>query len=876
MLVALKSVFRGLPQLLVCLAVVGSLNSLPAPGFGADPAETISSNAPAAHSLSAKANTVTATGNANTAGRDNHESENFETESFEGEQAPGLGNEKAVVKVDFARDVKPLLARRCFACHGPDKAEGGLKFTEEKTVRAEAESGLFAVVPFKPEESELLRRVTTHDEFERMPPEGKPLTAAEIETLRNWIAGGAKWDIHWAFKTPEVVMPPAVRNEQWCHNGIDRFLLTKLEAAGLQPASPADRRTLIRRVTFDVTGLPPTPAEIDAFVSDRDPLAYEKLVDRLLASPAYGERWARHWLDLVRYAETNSYERDNPKPNAWKYRDYVIDSLNSDKPYDQFLIEQLAGDELPDPTTDTLTATAYYRLGVWDDEPADPLQARYDEFDDIIKTTSQVMLGLTVDCARCHDHKIDPIPQKDYYSLLAFFHELTPYGTRGEQTAYNQIEITPEELRDEYERLRKRSRELRRRLHTIEQRGIVKMSAPDQRQTEGPDRERLLEEKLADYLSVKDLEVYTALNTELLRTEAEFAALPRRETTLGVAKVEKTPPETFVLLRGSPQAHGDPVEPAFPTIFDTAPPKEFPAGIESASSGRRLVLAEWIASDDNMLTSRVMANRLWQHHFGRGIVRSPNNFGQLGAPPTHPELLAWLGAELVRANWNLKPLHRLILTSAAYRMGNASEPTALAKDPANDLFWRFDMRRLSAEELRDSILAVTGQLNSKMHGEWFFPVLSEEVLAGQSRPGAGWGNSSESERDRRSIYIHVKRSLPVPLLAAFDFPETDVTCEGRFRTTQPAQALSLLNGQFLQEESKELAEHVKEHAGDDRSRQVSYLLEIALNRPATTREVERGITLMQTLQSKHNLSAQRAFELYCLVVLNLNEFVYLD
>lgn len=778
--------------------------------------------------------------------------------------------------VDFGRDVQPILARNCFACHGPDQAEGGLNLTEKESVlSAELDSGLHAIVAGNLDDSELLRRISSHDEFERMPPEGKPLKQEEIGIIRKWIEQGAEWEGHWGFEKPQVVDPPAVKDESWVSSPIDRFVLSRLEAAGLTPAKQADRRTLIRRAYYDLTGLPPTPAEVKSFVEDSDPKAYEKLIDRLLDSPRYGEKWARHWLDVVRYAETNSFERDGQKPNAWRYRDYVIKSFNDDKPYDQFIIEQLAGDELPNKTTESIIATGYYRLGIWDDEPADPLQSRFDELDDIVSTTSQAFLGITTGCARCHDHKIDPIPAADYYGMLAFFHEVTPYGERGDQRSNSQTDISPPELRERYADLQSKIDALKPQMEEIEQRGIVKMSAPDQRKSEGPRRQELLDKKLAKHLDPSDLEHYSALKAERQRYESQLAALPPRETALSVAKCLPEPPETFVMLRGSPHSPGDKVEPHFPSLFEPEEP-QFPEDQPgSHSSGRRLTLAKWIASPENRLTARVMANRIWQHHFGRGIVRSSNNFGQLGTPPTHPELLNWLGQRFVDLGWRMKPLHREIMLSSTYQMSSEGNEAALAKDPANDLLWRFDMRRLTAEELRDSILAINDRINLEMFGPWFYPKLSQEVLAGQSRPGEGWDNSSEAERNRRSIYAHVKRSLPVPILSVFDFPDSDGSCEARFTTTQPAQALTMLNGDLLNEEAELFADRLKQEE-KTLDGQVRRALELALCRTATSEEVERGKNLIATLKDTHDINDDRALDLYCLVVLNLNEFAYLD
>ena len=781
-------------------------------------------------------------------------------------------------KVDFIKQVQPILAKQCYACHGPDEAESGLRFDKQASVFGEAESGDHAIVAGDIDASELIARITSDDESERMPPEGDPITPEEIEILRRWIEQGAEWDIHWAFKPMQSAGPPEVDDPAWSQNPIDAFIFDGLRRVGLQPNSPADRRALVRRAVYDLTGLPPTAEQVQQFVNDSDPSAFEKLIDEQLDSHHYGERWGRHWLDLVRYAETNSYERDGPKPNAWKYRDYVIRSFNDDKPYDQFLQEQLAGDELDEVTQETLTATGYYRLGIWDDEPADPLLARYDELDDIIMTTSQVMLGLTINCARCHDHKIDPIPQSDYYSLLAMMADVTSWGSRGDQRSNNQIDVTSDELRAKYQANDEQRRKLEADKRKVEQAGIAKMSAPDQRATEGPkrERERVLKQKLKDHLDDESWTQYQALKKQLAEVEKQGKELPPRETVMGLAKTISEPKQTFVLFRGNPHSPADPVEPRFPTIFESEAPTSFPKTDDSA--GRRRVLAEWMTTSNNRLTARVIANRVWQFHFGRGIVRSSNNFGLLGTPPTHPELLDWLAQRLIEDGWKLKSLHRLIMTSRAYQMSSAGQQEGLAQDPNNETFWRFDPRRLSAEEVRDSLLAVNGTLNRKAYGPSIYPKLSQEVLAGQSRPGSGWGNSSEEDRNRRSVYIHVKRSLLTPLLTAFDFPDPDLTCEDRFDTLQPGQALSLLNSEFIHQQAKHLAGLIGVTEDDELGPNeiVKRSVAAVLGREATPDEIAEGKQLIEDLVSRRKLSRQRAAELYCLTVLNWNEFLFVD
>jgi hypothetical protein len=777
----------------------------------------------------------------------------------------------AAAPVSFLHDVKPLLARRCFSCHGPNAHKGGLRLDKADSAIAELDSGVHAIVPGNVEQSALVTRVTADDESERMPPQGKPLSPGEIEILKKWIAAGAKWEKHWAFVPPRQQTPPEVQNKGWVQNPIDAFVLAKIEENGLAPAAPADKRALARRACFDVTGLPPTNEQLQSFLDDSAPDAWPRLIDNLLASPHYGEQWARHWLDVVRFAETNSFERDGVKPNAWKYRDYVIRSFNDDKPYDQFVREQLAGDELDRVTNDSMIATAYYRLGTWDDEPADGLQARFDEFDDIISTTSQAFLGLTVGCARCHDHKIDPIPQTDYYGLLAFFADVTPYGDRS-----SQWDMSKPEERARRAALREKEDTIRKELRAIEDVGVGRMSASEQDIARTPDRAALLQDKLEQHLNVSEWTLYQETTKRLTAAHQEISKLPPLESTLGLAKCEPHPEATHVLMRGNPHVPGETVEPHFPVLFGDAPPEIPPAAASAHSAGRRRVLADWIASPHNMLTARVIVNRVWQHHFGRGLVRTTNNFGELGTPPTHPELLDFLALWLVDHNWQLKPLHRLILSSNTYRMSSAGNPRGLAVDPANDLLWRFDVRRLSAEEIHDAALVVSGEFNPAMFGPGYYPKLAQEVLATQSRPGDGWGQSSPEEQARRSVYMHIKRSLLPPLLTAFDFPDVDASCDARFVTTQPGQALAMLHAEFLNEQAARLATRVTAQAGADLRAQIATTIRLALGRPPTDKEVAEGIDLVTRLTKVRSQKPADALKYWCLTVLNLNEFVYLD
>ena len=809
----------------------------------------------------------------------------------------------------FEREVKPILRANCIACHGAEKKiQGKLKLTSRESVLAGGESGP-AVSLESPDESLLLEAINWAS-FE-MPPKGK-LPLAQIETLTKWVKMGLPWPEgergnliqhgppvvdeaarnFWAFRPVSRPAVPTVNNASWVRNPIDAFILAKLEEKGLLPAASTDKTALLRRLYYSVIGLPPSPQQIETFLSDTSPDAYEKVVEELLQSRHYGEHWGRHWLDLVRYAESNSFERDNPKPFVWRYRDYVIRSLNDDKPYDQFLREQLAGDELDQVTSDTIIATGYYRLGLWDDEPADPLLAYYDGLDDIVATTGQTMLGLTMNCARCHDHKIDPIPQRDYYQMVAFFHGIKHYGVRADETvAANSLRFigTEEERRKHSEQLAEYERQvsdIERQCKEIEDPILEKLQGGERDDFKYPRyRVRILRKHVGELISQETLDRYAELREQAERLARNRPAM--NEQALCV-KEEPQPHGTFVLLRGNPLSHGEKVMPAFPAVLTaagTAPP-EISRPPTGESSGRRRVLADWIVSEQNPLTARVIANRVWQYHFGRGIVRSSSNFGYMGTPPTHPDLLDWLASELVHPTqsgdyqpqpWSLKHLHRLILMSNAYRMSVQADPKALEIDPENDLLSHFDLRRLTAEEVRDSILAACGNLNlAKTEGPSIYPEIPREVLAGQSMPGANWKKSTPEEAASRSVFVHIKRSLAVPILAAFDAPDPDAPCPVRFTTTQPTQALGMLNSRFLNSQAEIFAKSVKNEAGDQRPDQVRLALRRVLQRSPSDAEVDRGVKFIEALIGQEKLGQDEALRQFCLLALNLNEFVYLE
>ncbi|MCS6863607.1 MAG: PSD1 and planctomycete cytochrome C domain-containing protein [Gemmataceae bacterium] len=802
----------------------------------------------------------------------------------------------------FEKDVLPVLQKHCFKCHGddPEKVKGGLNLTTRAAILQGGDSGP-AVHLAQPAASLLLKAIHYQDEAYKMPPKGQ-LPQADIATLEKWVHAGLPVPAarmgsatapphksripdeakkYWAYQPLKRPAVPEVANPKWViRNPIDAFIAAPWQAKGLQPVAAADRATLIRRAYYDLIGLPPTPEQIDAFVASTEANAWEKLIDQLLASPHYGEKWGRHWLDVVRYAETNGYERDGPKPFAWRYRDYVIQSFNADKPYNQFIIEQLAGDELDGFHPDAIIATGYYRLGLWDDEPADPLQALYDGYDDIIATTGQAFLATTFNCARCHEHKADPIPQADYYRLLAFFRDIKPYSlTRDVRSPFNLTDITPPAQRAQYEaELQKRNTrlaEVKKAMQAIEDDIIRTLPAEDQRAAEGPDRPQVVRTKVVPKLTGAQQEHYTALRKE--RTELEKKTTPPGQVlALSVNNCDRTPPATHILIRGSPHAPGKEVQPGFPTVLGLPDPVIPPPRPGQKSSGRRSVLAQWIASADNPLTARVFVNRVWQYHFGKGIVPTANDFGKLGEPPSHPELLDWLASEFIAGGWKLKRLHKLIMMSNTYQLASVAHADNLRIDPANTYLWRFNMRRLTAEEIRDSILAVSGTLNLKQFGPSTYPKIPKEVLAGQSVPGQGWPTSPPEEANRRSIYAHVKRSLRVPILLGFDQPDPDSSCPVRYVTTVPTQSLGLLNGEFANEQAELFAQRLQKEHPNDRAAQVTRAIRLTTGRQPTAEEVKADVAFIQRLEDKHRLTAKQALTQYCLLCLNANEFIYLD
>jgi len=735
------------------------------------------------------------------------------------------------------------------------------------------------------------------------------------------IAGAPKADEkekHRAFqpvRRPEI---PAVSDPAWSRNPVDRFVLAKMEVEGVKPVEAADRRTLIRRLYLDLIGLPPTSDEVQAFLDDKSPDAVAKVVDDLLARPQYGERWARHWLDVVRYAETNGYERDGDKPHAWRYRDYVIGALNQDKPYNRFLVEQLAGDEVEGSEASAKIASTFLRLGTWDDEPAEPMVDRYDQLDDVLGTAATAFLGITLRCARCHDHKYEPFSQVDYYRMLAVFEPLKrprierlevdrPVGTEAELAAYHAgIAESSAEFARAWERIEalirpeidrlfapsekpKDGKPARKRTSLPPEAVKVFRVNPGKRSPEQWELVRLfagqLEAEARATATAEKLAALKPLDERIVAIKARGPKeLPR--AYIWEEDVSKAP-ATHVFKRGDPTRPSVAVEPGVPAVLAARQPD--PPRPTVGSSGRRLWLARWMTSPENPLVSRVIVNRIWQFHFGEGLVASSNDFGVMGEAPSHPELLDWLASELMSSGWRLKPLHRMIVLSQAYQRSSAFDPEAARVDPKGTLLWRWRQRRLEAEVVRDSILAVSGQLNPRMGGPGFYPTLPRAVLEGQSKPGDGWGQSDGREQSRRSIYIFAKRCLAVPELDLLDTPDTTSSCERRMVSTTGPQALTFLNGAFIQEQARHFAARLVAETGQAARDQVERAFVLTSGRPPRPEESRAAVDFLKRQEQQILADAvdgdtkaglepgdarQKALEAFCLVILNMNEFVY--
>ena len=839
--------------------------------------------------------------------------------------------------VSFERDVKPVLEARCLKCHGAKLQLGKLDLrTRESAVAGGAHGPAF--VAGNAEASRLYRHVAGLEK-PPMPMDGR-LRASEVEVLRGWLAQGAPWSgtlaeaalrkepepedrtiapearQWWSFRPLRSGEPPRNGNSQWDAHPVDAFVFAKWREQRLTHAPEADRGTLARRAYLDLTGLPPSPEQVSAFIADTAPEAWERLIDRLLASPHYGERWGRHWLDVARYADSNGYEHDFDRPNAWRYRDYVIDAFNRDTPYDVFLREQIAGDEMAPATEARLIATGFLRnyAKVGFREKDNP-QFRFDYLDDMIATLGRGVLGLTVQCARCHDHKFDPIPQRDYYamqaSLWGYVEVDHPLAPKAEADAYTAGVAAVEEklnpLRAELRDLEAPyARQVREKKYRAWPKHIQEaVFTPEEKRTPG---QVLLANQIIRTTGASGAEMEPLMTPEDLARRRDLAArmariekqrpapIPvamgitdgdyrftpdgagdepapgkgiKREAAEGSflcdgAKPYEAPPSYF-LHHGDMDSRGRRMQPGFVQVatYSELPVETPPA--HHRTSGRRTALANWLVARDNPLTARVMVNRIWHHHFGRGIVTTLDNFGKTGEPPTHPELLDWLARRFIDDGWSMKRMHKLLMTSRAYRLASGfTGPANEQRDAANLFWWRFRAQRLEAEVVRDSILAAAGSLNTKMGGPAVFPPLPEETL--KSMDKGIWRRQPDGpETWRRGVYVYRKRGLPFPFFEVFDLPDQNITCGRRNVSTVPTQALTLLHNEFVIAQAGRLAARVAAEAGDSHVARLERAYWLVLGRAPEAAERTAGLAFLES----------QPLEGLAHVLLNLNEFVYL-
>lgn len=761
----------------------------------------------------------------------------------------------AAQRVLFEDKVLPVLQGKCFECHSHagNKMKGGLVLDTLGGFITGGDSGP-AIVLGKPDESLLIKAVKHTDDHLKMPAKKPKLSEEEIDYLAEWIRQGAPWpgsDLSkikprgkitdedrqwWSFQPLKQPALPNVKDNGWVKNEVDRFIFARLEKEGLKPANQAEKSALIRRVTFDLTGLPPTPGEVDNFLHDNSPDAYEKLIDRLLASPQYGERWARHWLDLVRYADSDGYRLDEYRPLSWRYRDYVVKAFNTDKPYNLFVKEQLAGDELYPDNPEALVATGYLRHWIYEYNNRDVRGQWTTIMNDITDTTGDVFFGLSLQCARCHDHKYDPLLQKDYFRLQAFFAPILPRedliaATEKEKADY-QAKLTVWETK---------TAEIRKEIEEIEakyrpnaaHKAIIMFPEDIQAMIHKPVAERdPLEHQLAElaYRQVtyeyermertikgEDKDRYLALKKQLAQFDKEKPA----ELPIVLAATDLGPKAPPVLI---PKKGKEPVEPGFLSVLDERPATIKPVPTAPNSTGRRAALAEWLTQPENPLTARVIVNRIWQYHFGRGLASSASDLGKLGEEPSHTDLLNWLAVDFVKEGWSIKKLHKQIMLSATYRQAvtHPQMEVGKLKDPENKLYWRANVRRLDAEQIRDAVFAVTGELESKSGG-----------------PGV------IATEPRRSIYTRIMRNTRDPLLDVFDAPLWFNSASARDTTTTPVQSLLLINSQLMLQRAKAFAERLEKEGSADESRMVEYAFQLAYGRNPTPKETTAAVQFIK-------------------------------
>ena len=770
---------------------------------------------------------------------------------------------QAVRKLDFARDVQPIFAANCVVCHGPSQQMNGLRLDSPEAILKGSNAGP-VVVPGDSAGSRLVHRITSADPAIRMPLGGKPLTPDQIALLRAWIEqrepAGSK---HWSFQPIRRSPVPAVANRAWVRNPIDAFILARLERDKIEPSAEADAVTLLRRVTLDLTGLPPTPQDAAEFLADQRPGAYERLVDRLLASPHYGEKWARHWLDLARYADSDGYEKDLVRGHAWRYRHWLIDALNRGMPFDRFTVEQIAGDLLPRATVEQRVATGFHRNALKNREAGvHPDQARFEEIVDRTNTVGAAWLGLTLGCAQCHDHKFDPISQKDYYQFFAFFDsageaaidaplpgELGPHLRARPKYATERTALLAK-----YEIPEQQAAWEANILRAMDQPGVnldwdfvvtsLRASfdgAERLLRTDPARRSPKRAEELADYFVARagpEIAKDKALLARFKELRAKLAALEKSLPALSQADVLEENPQpviTRLALRGDYRAKGIEVRPGTPAALPPARPSDQPP---------RLRLAEWLVSRDHPLTARVAVNRIWQELFGRGIVATSEDFGAPGEKPTHPELLDWLAAEFMDRGLSLKQMQRLMVLSAAYRQSSRQRDDLNDRDPANTLLARQSRLRLPAELIRDAALEASGLLNPAVGGPSIRPPQPDGVSK-LTYNDSKWKESEGPDRYRRGLYVQYQRTSPHPQLVNFDAPDANTSCTRRRRSNTPLQALNLLNDPVFFEAAQALALRVLREAPAEWNDRVDYAFRLCLARKPQPAERDRVATFFR-------------------------------
>ena len=836
----------------------------------------------------------------------------------------------------FTQKVAPIFAQNCVMCHGAKMQRGGLDLrTEQATIKGGGRGT--SVVPGKPEES-LLYKFITHKEEPGMPMGGK-LADAEIAAIAEWIKGVApsavapvaetiptrthgysitakdrQW---WSFIKPVRPVVPTVQNRPWVRNEIDAFVLNKLENNGLTPSAPADARTLIRRVYIDLIGLPPTPEEVAAFVKNPSNTAYEKIVDKLLSSQHYGERWGRHWLDLARYADSGGYEFDYDRPHAWHYRDWVIQALNSDMPYNQFVLAQLAGDQIKPGDPEAIIPTTFCRNGPTVDNVNNE-ETRSDEMDDMVATTSSVFMGLTMGCARCHDHKYDPLPTKDYYRMVAIFNSSEkaekPLVTEQEIAQHKELnKAVDEKQKPSKKQLAELEKPLRERLMNEKidfHLKLAEMSSGFGDKTKEQFRTELAA-RLGKEINIQneDIEEIIAPDQQVIRKQLlkQIEALNQTRpkpylAAMGVTE-KKEPTKSHLFLRGNHRTKGEEVFAGLPSVLSD--------GKDLQPIDTRKQLAEWIVSPDNPLTARVAVNRIWKYHFGNGLVKTTSDFGLTGDRPSHPELLDWLAVEFMQPNtdfgvrnadlkkpgsannpqstirnpqskaWSWKAMHKLMLLSNTYRQSSQFNEAAATKDNDNRLLWRMNPRRLEAEALRDTMLVVSNKLNPNMYGPGIYPRIDPDIVNTGSRPRWPLDAKDNNDTFRRSIYIFVKRSVPLPMIEVFDCPVTVVSSPNRATSTVSPQALALMNNEFVLEQARLFAERVTTETGTDSTKQIARAFQIALHRQPSVKEQAWSLNFLKSQmdgysQRKHEHPDAAALRDFCHAIINLNEFLYVD